>query len=520
MSKAYGIFEGGGAKGLAHVGALKATEEANIEYVGVAGASAGAIVASLVSVGYKADELFIPKLDYQNQVFDVNFITKLGRIRWTFITFVRFFEQGWKVYLGVALLILLPLIIFIIFHILVMWLYDYSLGYFIFGIVALIGFILVLNFLGPFGLFSTKKIEEWLNEKLCQKIFPGEKKTVKFADLKTPLKIIVTDLKTRRPIVFCKENYPDFSVAKAVSYSISIPIAFIPHFEQNFCYVDGGVLSNFPAWVFDEERQLQTDIISTIGFKLYRNNTDLESSKRRSIKGYMSDLTNVFFGDNLLQIRAIQDLYLIPINVSAHTLDFNLTKQQKIHLFNEGYIAADNFLKQSYKRKNEGRIKFYLQNLHSDLIQKLPAKKRHLRINISLPVEPYQKELRISYSYNMEKDTDDRMVLGKGVGAIGKCWETKLPVLVDMNKARANYDTEWKMSKYQQALVRNSLKSLISIPLFDNRIGASDDIVAVLSLDSDYDLMDNFSKLSGNSETEFSYTVEQFAKYIVDALME
>jgi len=50
------IFEGGGAKGIAHVGAYAAADEMRFEFVGVAGASAGAIVASLIAVGFKPNE--------------------------------------------------------------------------------------------------------------------------------------------------------------------------------------------------------------------------------------------------------------------------------------------------------------------------------------------------------------------------------------------------------------------------------------------------------------------------------
>src|SRR5438128_943763 len=58
--KAFGIFEGGGMKGLAHVGALAVAEQYGIKFAGVAGASAGAIVASLIACGYSAAELFNP----------------------------------------------------------------------------------------------------------------------------------------------------------------------------------------------------------------------------------------------------------------------------------------------------------------------------------------------------------------------------------------------------------------------------------------------------------------------------
>jgi NTE family protein len=53
-------FEGGGAKALVHVGALKAIEERGFEFKGVAGTSAGAIVAALKAVGYTADEIVDP----------------------------------------------------------------------------------------------------------------------------------------------------------------------------------------------------------------------------------------------------------------------------------------------------------------------------------------------------------------------------------------------------------------------------------------------------------------------------
>ena len=70
--KAFGIFEGGGAKGLAHVGALRALEEKNVDFVGIAGTSAGAIVAALVGVGYRSHQMFNPHSDERIGVFDTD----------------------------------------------------------------------------------------------------------------------------------------------------------------------------------------------------------------------------------------------------------------------------------------------------------------------------------------------------------------------------------------------------------------------------------------------------------------
>ena len=54
-------FSGGGAKGLIHVGALKALEERHVRFRGLAGTSAGAIVASLKAAGFEASDLLDPE---------------------------------------------------------------------------------------------------------------------------------------------------------------------------------------------------------------------------------------------------------------------------------------------------------------------------------------------------------------------------------------------------------------------------------------------------------------------------
>ena len=57
MTRCYCIFEGGGAKGIAHIGALRALEDAKLDFAGFAGTSAGAIVAALAAAGYSSREL-------------------------------------------------------------------------------------------------------------------------------------------------------------------------------------------------------------------------------------------------------------------------------------------------------------------------------------------------------------------------------------------------------------------------------------------------------------------------------
>ncbi|MCD8185892.1 MAG: patatin-like phospholipase family protein, partial [Rikenellaceae bacterium] len=51
------VFSGGGAKGLYHIGILKALEENDIPIDYIAGTSMGAIVAGLYAIGYSPDEI-------------------------------------------------------------------------------------------------------------------------------------------------------------------------------------------------------------------------------------------------------------------------------------------------------------------------------------------------------------------------------------------------------------------------------------------------------------------------------
>lgn len=61
-------FAGGGIKGAAHIGALKAFEEENIEFDYIAGTSSGSIVATLYGVGYKSEEIYEIFKKYINKI--------------------------------------------------------------------------------------------------------------------------------------------------------------------------------------------------------------------------------------------------------------------------------------------------------------------------------------------------------------------------------------------------------------------------------------------------------------------
>ncbi len=51
------VLSGGGAKGCAHIGVIRALEEKGIPIDYIAGTSMGAIIGSLYAIGYSPDEM-------------------------------------------------------------------------------------------------------------------------------------------------------------------------------------------------------------------------------------------------------------------------------------------------------------------------------------------------------------------------------------------------------------------------------------------------------------------------------
>lgn len=65
---------GGGIKGVAHIGAIKAFEEENIKFDYVSGTSSGSIVATLYACGYNANEMYDIFTKYANQIHYIDWI--------------------------------------------------------------------------------------------------------------------------------------------------------------------------------------------------------------------------------------------------------------------------------------------------------------------------------------------------------------------------------------------------------------------------------------------------------------
>jgi NTE family protein len=271
-----------------------------------------------------------------------------------------------------------------------------------------------------------------------------------------------------------------------VAASICIPVFFQPRRDGDAWLVDGGLLSNFPAWVFDEELEEVNLNTPIIGFKLVERTA---APNLDSFYAFLkSVLTTAISGDEILETRRIDNLRLIRLQTDQSTFNFNLSPKDKENLYLSGIEDAKNcFKKDQGNPFNSDNIQPLLQMLCNGIRFDSDI---HLRANVMLPVS--RGRLRVNYGYNMENDTDDQLTIPITSRGAGECWRTGNLVVCNMEQVRGSSD------KYIIALLRPSTNSLMSVPIPDIRHAPDDSggysrLLGVLNIDSDNDLLSYFT---------------------------
>jgi NTE family protein len=308
------VCEGGGVKGIGLAGAYSVLEEHGFRPQNVAGTSAGAITAALIAAGYAAAEL-------KDVIFGMDFL--------------KFRDVAWE------------------------------------DRIPLVG--KGVSIMKDLGIYEGTFFENWIRGLL------EAKGVTTFADLATDeygddsryrhrLQVIASDTTSHRLLVLPRDAgslgiKPDeLEVARAVRMSMSIPIFFEPvcvtNREENreHVIVDGGMLSNFPVWLFDSPPD-EVPAWPTFGLLLVEPHPETPVGDRlpdpeRTPHGlgglfkYVKSMADTMMeAHDRMYIEKANFARTIPIQtLGIGTTEFGITQARKDALYQSGRDAATSFL--------------------------------------------------------------------------------------------------------------------------------------------------------------------------------
>ncbi|MEW8971097.1 patatin-like phospholipase family protein [Mesobacillus jeotgali] len=286
-----GVFSGGGIKGLALVGACAAIEERGFRFKRVAGTSAGSLIAGLLAAGYTSAEMagILDDLDLKKFLDSRKTIFPSALTKWLFVY--------WRL-----------------------------------------------------GLYKGDELECWIAEKLAARGLRT------FGDLAPDaLRIIASDLTNGRLLIL-PDDLPKygvdprtFPVARAIRMSCSLPFFFEPVKLRDRVgvniVVDGGVLSNFPMWLFDKDNVKK--VRPVLGVKLSQNLIQQPTNKIKNALNMFEALFETMkdaHDSRYISRKHEKNIIFIPTEGNL-TTEFELSDEKKQELIDLGKSSAGKFFK-------------------------------------------------------------------------------------------------------------------------------------------------------------------------------
>ena len=279
------VFEGGGVKGIAYVGALAELKKRNIlqKISRVGGTSAGAINAVLLSTGHTPEETkgILSKLDFN-----------------------KFMDDSWGVVRDSKRL------------------------------------------LDKYGWYKGEFFREWIGQIIEKKTNNANSTFLDFQNLGfKDLSLVGTNISTGFSEVFSLEHTPRMPVADAARISMSIPLFFtaVRNF-RNDVYVDGGVLRNYPIKLFDRKKYIEeaNQIHHALSREYYEK--DNKSKPKTSSEYVYNKETLGFRLDSKEEIAMFRDNAIPPSTAVDDFFDYGkaliktiMNAQDNVHLHSDDW---------------------------------------------------------------------------------------------------------------------------------------------------------------------------------------
>lgn len=253
------VLSGGGAKGVAHIGALKVIEEAGIPIDIITGTSMGSIVGGLYSIGYRADVLdsIVRAQDWNTLLLDREDLS-LQRIA------EREKQNTYMISTGITL--------------------KKNKG---------------LSATG--GIIKGKNLHS-----LFERLTSGYNDSIDFNTLPIPFACVATDM-----VTFTEYDFHSGVLPQAMRASMAIPAVFTPVRIGGMVLVDGGMRNNYPA---DVAREMGADIIIGVAVPDEDKTAEDLGSTTSILKRIVDYNTKNKYDENV----SITDVY-IPVNTHNYS---------------------------------------------------------------------------------------------------------------------------------------------------------------------------------------------------------
>lgn len=455
---AYGIFQGGGAKGYAHVGALKAAEDRSIRLVRFAGSSAGAIVAALAAAGYTADDLLDPSKPLGSRgALDVDVGDILNAREYAAVTratrrYAAFSAKpepasgliGWW---RRATRRLPPLIIARFLGRLVVPQLPFIVG--------------VYRGLGAVG---TEPVERWLDGLLRKKA--GTAGPVTFGDLGMNLRMVAADVTNGEMHKFGFPGDQRLPVARAAVASACFPFFFRPVRDGNMMLVDGGLVSNLPVWLFDDERDDETLHLPTFGFRLVSEALVAQPAEppTQFLRFGQRMAQTLLSGTRNLEERGIDYYHGIDLRARVGTLSFDAARLEAPTLVGDARRSVEEYFEREVGPQDPARMRRVLAVVINVLAEHYDWTGERVRAHVLLP-DPDGRHARTVYACNMDSDADDHLRVRTDVDGVGAAFRLREPVYVAIPERGR---TSQGALKYELSARPATVRGLYAVPMFDD----------------------------------------------------
>ena len=269
-------LSGGGARGLAHIGVLKALEEHDIPVQLIVGTSMGAIIGGFYSAGFSAAEIerIVAEIDWNSIFSDRTYRSQL-------LLSQKQFPQR---------------------HVLQL---------------RLDGFLPII----PSAITQGQLVFQTLYNKLLASRYQSANH---FDRLKIPFRAVATDLVTGRRTVL-----EDGDLAEAINASLALPLIFSPVEIDSMMLVDGGIMENLPVQAAQEsggDLVIAVDVSSPL-----RKWDDISTAFEVA-----DQVTTIMMIGSTKESRARADVLILPELAGYNGADFG----KATALIDSGYAAT------------------------------------------------------------------------------------------------------------------------------------------------------------------------------------